>query len=81
MLVPYEALSQLPSETLDSLMREYLLTQVEDGSFANLGEEEILAALAQCRQALKQGKLLVEYSEEDESIAIRHHDQVAKAQD
>lgn len=81
MLIPYDALLQLPKETLANLIREYLLGQVEDGSFTSLDEQELSAAIAQCQQSLKQGKLVLEYSEDDESFAIRHADQVAKRQD
>ncbi|MFB2649291.1 MULTISPECIES: YheU family protein [Shewanella] len=81
MLIPYDALLQLPKETLANLIREYLLGQVEDGSFTSLDEQELSVAIVQCQQALKQGKLVLEYSEDDESFAIRHADQVAKRQD
>ncbi|AAN53955.1 YheU family protein [Shewanella oneidensis MR-1] len=81
MLIPYDALLQLPKETLANLIREYLLGQVEDGSFTSLDEQELSGAIVQCQQALKQGKLVLEYSEEEESFAIRHADQVAKRQD
>ena len=81
MLIPYDALLQLPKETLTNLIREYLLGQVEDGSFTSLDEQELSVAIVQCQQALKQGKLVLEYSEDDESFAIRHADQVAKPQD
>lgn len=81
MLIPYNVLLQLPNETLVNLIREYLLGQVEDGSFANLDEQELSSAIAQCQQALKLGKLVLEYSEDDESFAIRSSDQIAKWQD
>ncbi|MCP3129743.1 YheU family protein [Shewanella sp. KJ2020] len=81
MLVPYEALLQLPNETLVNLIREYLFGQVEDGSFASLDEQELSQAIVQCQQALKQGKLVLEYSEDDESFAIRPADQITKRQD
>lgn len=83
MLIPYDVLLQLPKETLANLVREYLFGQVEDGSFASLDEQEmsLSLAIAQCQQALKQGKLLLEYSEDDESFAIRPADQIAKRQD
>lgn len=81
MLIPYDVLLQLPKETLANLVREYLFGQVEDGSFASLDEQEMSLAIAQCQQALKQGKLLLEYSEDDESFAIRPADQIAKRQD
>ncbi|GIU04549.1 YheU family protein [Shewanella glacialipiscicola] len=81
MLIPYETLLQLPKETLVNLIREYLLGQVEDGSFASLDEQELSQAIVQCQQALKQGKLKLEYSEDDESFAIRSVDQIAQQQD
>lgn len=81
MLIPYETLLQLPKETLATLIREYLFGQVEDGSFASLDEQELSQAIVQCQQALKQGKLLLEYSEDDESFAIRSADQIAQRQD
>ncbi|MCG9697528.1 YheU family protein [Shewanella sp. Isolate11] len=74
MLVPYEALQQLAAETLNNLIKEYLLTQMEDGSFATLDDKALSNAIAQCQRALARGELLVEYSEDDESIAIRHKD-------
>lgn len=81
MLIPYETLLQLPSETLNNLIREFLFGQVEDGSFASLNEQELEMAIVQCQQALKQGKLLLEYSEDDESFAIRPYDQIALRHD
>lgn len=72
MLVPYQSLLQLPAETLDNLIKEFLFTQTEDGSFASLDGEALARAIKQCRQALARSELVVEYSEEDESIAIRH---------
>ncbi|MCU7985243.1 MAG: YheU family protein [Shewanella sp.] len=81
MLIPYETLLQLPKETLANVIREYLLGQVEDGSFASLDEQELMQAIVQCQQALKQGKLKLEYSEDDESFAIRSADQIAQQQD
>ncbi|MCG9747797.1 YheU family protein [Shewanella sp. Isolate8] len=71
MLVPYQSLLQLPSETLDNLIKEFLFTQTEDGSFASLDDQALARAIAQCRQALARSELVVEYSEEEESIAIR----------
>ncbi|MCC4834139.1 YheU family protein [Shewanella sp. 1_MG-2023] len=76
MLIPYEALLQLPQETLNNLIKEYLLTQVEDGSFGQLDDQQIAAAIEKCKHSLKLGELKVEFSEEDESIAIRHKDQI-----
>lgn len=74
MLVPYDALQQLPNETLESVIKEYLFSQVEDGSFSDTDDETLELAINKCKQALKQGILVVEYSEDDESIAIRQHD-------
>ncbi|KIO38071.1 YheU family protein [Shewanella sp. cp20] len=71
MLVPYQSLLQLPAETLDNLIKEFLFTQTEDGSFASLDDQALAHAIAQCRQALARNELVVEYSEEEESIAIR----------
>ncbi|MCH1923993.1 YheU family protein [Shewanella sp. C32] len=76
MLVPFEALQTLPKETLDNLIREYLFSQVEDGSFVELGDESIQQATAKCMMMLKKKELLVEYSEEDESIAIRSREEI-----
>ncbi|MCF1427921.1 MAG: YheU family protein [Shewanella sp.] len=74
MLIPYSALQQLPADTLNNLIREYLLSQVEDGGFDTLSDELLQTATQRCRDALKKGELVVEYSEEDESIAIRSRD-------
>jgi uncharacterized protein len=72
MLVPYQALQGLPSETLENLIKEYLFAQIEDGSFGQLQDDALSHAINQCHQALKAGELVVEYSEDDDSIAIRH---------
>ncbi|MDF0535529.1 YheU family protein [Shewanella yunxiaonensis] len=76
MLIPYESLLRLPTSTVDNLIREYLLSQVEDGSFNELNDKAIQAATEKCRQALKKGELIVEYSEDDESVAIRSREQI-----
>ncbi|ABZ78141.1 protein of unknown function UPF0270 [Shewanella halifaxensis HAW-EB4] len=76
MLVPYESLTQLPSETFDNLIKEYLISQVEDGSFSGDGEHCMDKATIQCKAALKQGILVVEYNEEEESIGIRRKEDV-----
>lgn len=81
MLIPFDALSSLPEATLNNVIKEYLFSQVEDGGFDALGEHSLETAIIQCKQALKQGQLMVEYSEEDESIAIRRKDDIAKRQD
>jgi uncharacterized protein len=72
MLVPYQALQSLPKETIENLIKEYLFAQIEDGSFAQLQDNALSHAIHQCLQALKAGELVVEYSEDDDSIAIRH---------
>ncbi|WP_299491272.1 YheU family protein [uncultured Shewanella sp.] len=80
MLVPFEALQQLPKDTINNLIKEYLFTQVEDGSFSHTDDKVLENAIIKCHQALKSGMLMVEYSEEDESIAIRHKDNITNMQ-
>ena len=77
MLVPYDSLAQLPTETFEALIKEYLFTQLEDGSFSNTDADGLKRAIEQCKQALRQGILVVEFSEEDESIAIRQKEQLS----
>ncbi|MGB0893699.1 MAG: YheU family protein [Parashewanella sp.] len=79
MLIPYADLMTLPPATIENLIKEYLLTQVEDGSFSNMEDEHMSQAISQCKQWLKHGKLVVEYSEHDESIAIRHTEHILKS--
>ncbi|MBC8797942.1 YheU family protein [Shewanella algae] len=78
MLIPYESLLQLPKETLDNLIKEYLLSQVEDGSFDALGDKALEQTIGKCRLALKSGHLLVEFSEDDESVAIRSREEIMR---
>lgn len=78
MQIPYEALTQLPNETLENMIKEYLFSQVEDGGFDALNGDCLTQAIAQCKQALQRKELLVEYSEDDQSIAIRRADQVVR---
>lgn len=77
MLIPYESLEQLTTETFETLIKEYLFTQLEDGSFSNTDEDGLKTAIIQCKQALEQGILVVEFSEDDDSIAIRQRENVA----
>ena len=76
MLVPYEALSQLPADTLDNLIKEFLIGQLEDGSFSATETSSMQTAIAHCRVALARNELVVEFSEEDESIAIRRKEDI-----
>ena len=78
MLVPYEALMSLPQDTLQRMIKEYLLSQVEDGSFIDFDDNQLIRAMEKCKLALKKGELVVEYSEDDESIAIRQHEQITR---
>ncbi|MGX9460770.1 YheU family protein [Shewanella sp. A14] len=78
MLVPYDALLSLPQETVQRMMKEYLLSQLEDGSFSDTNEQQLISAMDQCKLALKRGELVVEYSEEDESIAIRQREHISQ---
>lgn len=80
MLVPYDALLQLPQDTVNNLIKEYLFTQLEDGSFSHTDDDALKNAMIKCHQALKSGTLVVEFSEEDESIALRHKDNVTNIQ-
>mgnify|MGYP000897517937 CR=1 FL=1 len=76
MIIPYETLLGLNTETLNNVIKEYLLTQVEDGSFSEFNSQPLSGMINQCKQALKTGELVVEYSEDDESIAIRHRQNI-----
>ncbi|GGP36913.1 hypothetical protein GCM10009347_00960 [Shewanella algicola] len=77
MLVPYDALLSLPQETLQAIIKEYLLSQLEDGSFSDVDEQQLVNATERCKLALKKGELVVEYSEDDESIAIRQREHIS----
>ncbi|MGS0729033.1 YheU family protein, partial [Shewanella sp. 0m-11] len=59
-----------------NLIKEYLISQVEDGSFSGDGQHSMEKAIVQCKAALKQGILVVEYSEEEESIGIRRKEDI-----
>ncbi|MCW3172501.1 YheU family protein [Shewanella subflava] len=79
MIIPYESLQQLDAETLNNLIKEYLLTQVEDGGFSEFNSQQLSTMIKQSQQALKTGELVVEYSEDDESIAIRHRQNIVNS--
>lgn len=78
MLIPFDALQTLPQTTINNLIRDYLCSQIEDIHFDSLDEQTMNNAIIQCQQALKSAQLVVEYSEQNESIAIRHKDEVSK---
>ncbi|TKB50946.1 YheU family protein [Ferrimonas aestuarii] len=78
MLIAYDDLkSSLSKPALEGLMKEYLLRQIGDEGFDETSTDALEKALPQVELALKRGELVVEYSEETESVAIRHHQQVA----
>ncbi|AZG34943.1 MAG: YheU family protein [Shewanella psychromarinicola] len=79
MLVPYEALLTLPQEILQRMIKEYLFSQLEDGSFSDASEQQLISAMEQCKLALKKGELVVEFSEDDESIAIRQREHISRS--
>ncbi|BDY03274.1 YheU family protein [Ferrimonas sp. YFM] len=77
MLIPYDQLKQsLSAEALTNLMREFLLQQITDQGFDQTDSQALSQALPQVEAALKRGELVVEFSEEEESVAIRPADQV-----
>ncbi|MCL1051414.1 YheU family protein [Shewanella abyssi] len=76
MLVPYESLQQLPAETFENIIKEFLIGQLEDGSFSSADNNSMQSAISTCRAALSRGELVVEFSEEDESIAIRRKEDI-----
>ena len=41
MIIPYETLLGLDTETLNNVIKEYLLTQVEDGSFSEFNSQPL----------------------------------------
>ena len=67
MLVPYETLNQLPAETLENVIKEFLIGQLEDGSFSSTDADSMKSAISTCRAALARGELVVEFSEEERS--------------
>ncbi|MCL1057332.1 hypothetical protein CXF83_19930 [Shewanella sp. Choline-02u-19] len=76
MLVPYESLNQLPPETFENIIKEFLIGQLEDGSFSGTDADSMKSAISTCRAALARGELVVEFSEEEESIAIRRKEDI-----
>ncbi|WP_394130402.1 YheU family protein [Shewanella maritima] len=76
MIVPFDALLNLPQETFEQMIKEHLITQVEDGGFDQASKAQLIQAIALCKQKLKSGELVVEFSEEDETIAIKAKDQL-----
>ncbi|WP_345315211.1 YheU family protein [Ferrimonas gelatinilytica] len=80
MLIDYATLKEaLPPETLENLIREYLLGQVGDEGFDELTPERLADSAARAHHALRLGELVVEFSEQEESVAIRRADEVAAA--
>ncbi|WP_163934776.1 YheU family protein [Paraferrimonas sp. SM1919] len=78
MLIPFDELQQLDKATLELLIKEHLYSQIEDGSLATFTAENIQGAIARTLDLLKKGELVVEYSEENETIAIKNKDYLPK---
>ena len=71
MLLSYADLQQLPRDTVNALIKEFLLMQLEDGNLEQLTAEKLQQATDEVTQQLQQGTLVVEYSEKHESVMIR----------
>lgn len=69
MLIPYQALS---SDALRGLISQFLLAEAGDDLAQVDDDEQAALVLA----ALKRGELVVSYSEENESAAIRYRDEL-----
>lgn len=65
MLIPY---SELSAAALRGLISQYLLAHADESSDSADNDRYASAVLA----ALKRGELVISYSEEHESAAIRH---------
>ncbi|WP_028115679.1 YheU family protein [Ferrimonas senticii] len=77
MLIEFATLqAALPAATIDNLLKEYLLTQVSDEGFDGTGQQQLAHGIALARAALQRGELLVEYCEDDDSIAVRRREDI-----
>ncbi|MBQ1782722.1 MAG: YheU family protein [Gammaproteobacteria bacterium] len=70
MLIPYQELS---TEALRGLISQFLLAEASD----DLAQVDCDHHAAQVMAALKRGELVISYSEENESAAIRYRDTLA----
>ncbi|WP_095497092.1 YheU family protein [Paraferrimonas haliotis] len=78
MLIPYQSLQELDPDTLDNLIKEFIYGQVEDLNISQLDHANLTGAIAQCKRRLANGELVVEYSEQDQSVAIKDKEQLLK---
>ncbi|QIZ77842.1 YheU family protein [Ferrimonas lipolytica] len=79
MLIDYATLvSAIDADTIDNLLREFLLTQVSDEGFEQTDAEGLSRAITAARSALARAELVVEFSEEDESITVRRAEDIAR---
>ncbi|GLS83353.1 YheU family protein [Paraferrimonas haliotis] len=78
MLIPYESLQALDPDTLENLIKEFIYRQVEDLNISQLDDAKMTEAIALCKRRLAKGELMVEYSEDDESVAIKDKEQLLK---
>ncbi|WP_298443674.1 YheU family protein [uncultured Ferrimonas sp.] len=77
MLIDFATLkSAIDADTIDNLLREYLLTQVGDVGFDTTEANQLGDAIVMARAALAKGELVVEYSEDDDSIAVRRAEDI-----
>ncbi|MBY5922431.1 YheU family protein [Ferrimonas balearica] len=79
MLIDYATLKDaLAADTLDNLCREYLVRQIGDEGFDQTDSAELAEGVARVQRALARGELVVEYSEADESVAIRRREELVQ---
>jgi len=80
MLIDFDTLiTELAPETLDNLIREHLYRQISDEGFDQLSNDQLTQAMEAVKQSLKQGELVVEYAEANDSIAIKNKEELVDA--
>ena len=77
MLIDYATLkSALDPDTLNNLCREFLIRQIGDEGFDHTDSAGLADGIAKVQHALARGELVVEYSEAEESVAIRRREEL-----
>lgn len=71
MILNSEDLKHLSACSLNNLIKEYLLMQLEDGRLEDYTKSAFEQGIKHVKTQLEEGSLVVEYSELHESITIK----------
>lgn len=73
MIIEFEQLQKMPQETLDMIIKEFIISQIEDSNIEYFNEETLKQAKIKVEKMLKEKKIIATYR--NKTIQLRHSEQ------